>query len=76
LVLLPYLFLCLDYPGFFVFYCTTQTSWPPVGFEPASPASDRRQILALDHAATGIRKHWTVQPLASLYTDWDIVAHS
>ena len=26
----------------------------PVGFEPATPASERPQIYALDHAATGI----------------------
>ena len=31
-----------------------QTSVLPVGFEPATPASERPQIYALDHAATGI----------------------
>jgi hypothetical protein len=28
---------------------------PPVGFDPSIPASDRKNILALDHPATGIR---------------------
>ena len=27
---------------------------PPVGFEPAIPASERTQTLALEHAAAGI----------------------
>jgi hypothetical protein len=31
-----------------------QTSMPPVGFEPAIPASERPQAHALDRAATGI----------------------
>jgi hypothetical protein len=31
-----------------------QTSMPPVGFEPTIPTSERPQIHALDHAATGI----------------------
>ena len=31
-----------------------QTSMPPAGFEPAIPASDRPQTLALDRSATGI----------------------
>jgi hypothetical protein len=31
-----------------------QTSMPPVGFEPAIPASERPQTHALDRAATGI----------------------
>ena len=38
-------------------YCTThttQTPMPPAGFEPATPASDRPQTLALDRSATGI----------------------
>ena len=33
---------------------TTQTSIPPVGFEPASPVSERPQTHALDRTATGI----------------------
>jgi hypothetical protein len=43
-----------------VLYLTThsthkrQTSMPPVGFEPAIPASERLQTHALDGAATGI----------------------
>ena len=31
-----------------------QTSMPPAGFEPANPADDRAQTLALDRSATGI----------------------
>jgi hypothetical protein len=34
-----------------------QTSMPPVGLEPASPASARPQTHALDRAATGIGVH-------------------
>ena len=41
-------------PGFaFCPYCTTQTSMPPAGFEPATPVSDRLQTLVLDRTATG-----------------------
>ena len=41
------------------YYCpnttnTTQTSMPPVGFEPTIPASEWPQTHALDRAATGI----------------------
>jgi hypothetical protein len=36
-------------------YNTIQTSMPLAGSEPAAPASDRLQILALASAATGIR---------------------
>jgi hypothetical protein len=38
------------------FYCpyTTQTSMPPVGFEPIIPLSERPQTHALDRTATGI----------------------
>jgi len=32
----------------------TRDSHAPVGFEPAIPASERTQTLALEHAATGI----------------------
>ena len=47
------LLLCPDCPGFaFCPYCTTQTSMPPAGFEPAIPASDRPQTFALDRSAT------------------------
>ena len=38
-------------------YLTThkrQTSMPPVGFEPATPASEGLQTDAVDRAATGI----------------------
>ena len=31
-----------------------QISMPPVGFEPAIPATERSQTYALDRAATGI----------------------
>ena len=53
------LLLCRDCPGCaFCPYCTkhtTQTSMPSAGFEPATPASLRRQTLALERSATGIR---------------------
>ena len=59
-VLHPYLFLCLDCPAFchFFFYLqhTSQTSMPPAGFEPATPASDRSQTLDLSRSATGFGK--------------------
>ena len=46
--------LCPDCPGFaFCTYCTTQTSMPPAGLEPATPATDWPQTLALDRSATG-----------------------
>ena len=50
---------------------TIQTSLPPAGFEPAIPASDRPQTLALDSSASGIGgfNPRTVQPVASGYTD-------
>ena len=55
--------LCPDCPGFaFCPYCTThttQTSMPPAGFEPAIPASDRPQTLALDLSDTGIGRNRT-----------------
>ena len=48
-VLHPYLFLCLYRPTFsFCLYLTTQALMRPAGFEPATPESDRPQILALD----------------------------
>ena len=39
---------------------------PPAGFEPAIPACDRPQALALDRSATGIGgfEPQTVKPLA------------
>ena len=52
---------------------------PPAEFEPETPASDRPQILALDRSVTGIVKEFdlgTVQPVASLYTDWAVAACS
>jgi hypothetical protein len=44
-------------------YCTThttQTSMFPLGFEPAIPAGERPQTLALDRSATGSgeRRNW------------------
>jgi hypothetical protein len=64
----------------FCFYCTshtTQTSMPPLGFEPAILASDRPQTLALDRSATGIIiDSLTVCPVTSRYTDWAIAARS
>ena len=53
--------LCPDYPGLCLLsllyntHHTAQTSMPPAGFEPETPASDRPQTLALDRSATGIR---------------------
>jgi hypothetical protein len=49
---------------------------PPVGFEPAIPASERPQTHALDRTATGIGRFdpRTVQPVASRYTDWAVAA--
>ena len=49
--------LCSDCPGLRLLslLCnTTQTAMPPAGLEPATPASDRPQTLALDHSTTGI----------------------
>ena len=54
-VLHLYYFFCPDCA--FCSYCAThptQTSMPPAGFEPVTPASDRPQSLALDRSATGI----------------------
>ena len=51
--------------------CTThnihkrQTSTPPEGFEPATPASHRPQTYALDNVANGL-SHGT-----ALCKDWD-----
>jgi hypothetical protein len=49
------------------YYCpytinTTETSMPPVGFEPAVPASARPQTYALDRAATGIGNKLNLAP--------------
>jgi hypothetical protein len=33
---------------------------PPEGFEPAIPASERRQTYALDRAATGVGKPYVI----------------
>ena len=56
-VLYPYFFIYLDCPAFcllfFTYNKTTQTSMPQAGFEPATPANERPQILALDGSATG-----------------------
>jgi hypothetical protein len=35
-------------------YCTTHTSMPPVGFEPAIPAGELPQHYALDRTASGV----------------------
>jgi hypothetical protein len=48
---------------------------PPAGFEPIIPASERLQTHALDRVATGIGNPWTVQPVASRYTDYAIPTH-
>ena len=55
----------------------SSTSMPSAGFEPATPACDRPQTLALDRSATEIGGFdpRIVQPIASRYTDWDIAAH-
>ena len=44
---------------------------PLAGFEPATPAGDRPQTLALDRSATGIGGFdpRTVQPVVSRYAD-------
>ena len=56
-VLHPYLFLCLNYPPFYLcvyLQHTTQTSMLPAVFEPAITARDRPQTLALDRSASGV----------------------
>jgi hypothetical protein len=56
-VLHPYLFLYLDFPAFCILSLLTpqrQVFLPSLGFEPANPASDGPQILALDVSANGI----------------------
>jgi hypothetical protein len=53
------MFLCLDCRCFCLclyFQNTTQKSLPPAGFEPAFPASDRPQLVALGRSATGIAR--------------------
>ena len=55
----------------FVLYCTThtaQTSMPPAGFEPATPASDRPQTLAFDRSATGIGMDYSTRSLVAMLT--------
>ena len=42
---------------------------PQAGFEPATPAKDRSQTLALDRSATGTDPR-TVQLVASRQTDY------
>jgi hypothetical protein len=39
-------------------YNTTQTSMPPVEFEPTIPVSERPKTHALDRTATGIGWLW------------------
>ena len=59
-VLHPYLFLCLDFPAFYLLSLLTpqrQVSLPSLGFEPASPASDGPQTLALDVSVNGIGRN-------------------
>jgi hypothetical protein len=49
----PYSCLCLHCPAFCLYLQhIKQTSMPPAEFEPATPASDRPQTLALDRSAT------------------------
>jgi hypothetical protein len=49
-------FFCSHCPAFCLFVCTVQhaaqTSMPPAGIKPATPASDRQQTLVLDSSAT------------------------
>ena len=49
---------------------------PPAGLEPAIPASDQPQTLALNCSTTGISRFdpRTVQPVASRYTNYAIPA--
>ena len=62
-LLYPSLVLCLDCPAFCPYIQhTTQAFIPPAGFEPATPASDRPQTLALDRSATGIARDWILGP--------------
>ena len=78
-ILLRICFSCLDCLHFaFCLFLeqTKQTSIPTTEFEPAIPASDRPQTLALDRSATGVGfDPRTVQPVASRYTDWAIAVH-
>jgi hypothetical protein len=46
---------------------TTQTSMPPVGFEPTILVSERPQTHALDRTATGIGLHNTIPTLISFW---------
>ena len=74
-----FLLIVLAVPSVLTVQHTTQTSMPPTGFEPAIPASDRPQTLALDllateigsdkHVCSGIRTHRS-QQLSSL---WPII---
>jgi hypothetical protein len=54
----PYLFICLDCPAFYLSVSTYNThnknTHALVGFEPATPASDRSLTVALDRSATGV----------------------
>ena len=63
------LFLYLFCPGFcFCLYCTiytTQTSMPTAGFEPAIPASEWPQTLAIDCSTTGIGFRFPYRPVRS-----------
>jgi hypothetical protein len=45
---------------------TTQTSMPPVGFEPTIPTSERPQTHVLDCAATGIGLCYTYMNIICL----------
>jgi hypothetical protein len=55
-VLYPYFFvlIILAFVFFFLTVQNPQTSMPPAGYEPAIPAGERPQILALDRSVTGI----------------------
>ena len=67
-VLCPYFFVLIFLAFACYLYSTTQTFMPPVEFEPATPTSDRLEILALDRSAIGFDPR-TVQPVASRYSD-------
>jgi hypothetical protein len=62
----PFLFCISRFSSFHVtygpqpsFYNTTQTSMPPVGFEPTILVSERPQTDVLDRAATAIGEYFT-----------------
>ena len=56
----------------FCLFFTTQTSVPLAGFEPATPACDRPQTLALDISAAGLggirRRDYNTRAASDLYS--------